>query len=228
MKGILINACTIALGSTIGLLIKNNIPKRITDAVLTAIGLFTVYIGITGLKTGVSSIVYLLALTLGVAVGTALKLEERVEKLGQSLQKKLSRGGEDRFAEGLTGFFIMSCAGAFTIVACFNAGLGDMTGLYTKSAMDFIVSMALAASLGVGVLCAGVPIVLYELILVGFSTALSPLLSETAVEAVSCAGAVLTVAIGLNVAGISRFKILNLVPALVLAPLFAVLLGGIL
>lgn len=229
MVAVLVNAVTVMLGSTVGLLIKNNLKKSITDAILIGIGLFTVYMGVTGLTVGLNSLVYLLALVIGGVAGTALKIEERIERLGLRIQNKLSKGdAENRFAEGLTGFFIMSCSGAFTVLACFQAGLGNHTMLYTKAAMDLVVSMAMAASLGAGVMLAGVPIVLYEVILVAFSGALAPLLNETVTEAISCTGAILTLAIGLNVAGISKFKVMNYIPALVLAPLFASLLAKIL
>lgn len=229
MKALAVNAATILVGGTLGLLIRNKLKKSLTDAILIGIGLFTVYIGVTGFGTGVSALVYLLALVLGGLIGTALKIEDGVDRLAKKAQDRLSRGdGEDRFAAGLTGFFIMSCAGAFTIVASFNAGLGNNTMLYTKSVMDLVVSMAMAASLGAGVLAAGVPILLYEGILVLCSGALAPVLSEQMLEAISCTGAILTVAIGANVLGVTKFKVMNYIPSLILAPLLVLLLGKVL
>ena len=228
MKAILINAATILAGSGVGLIIKNNVKRSLTDAIMLGIGLFTVYIGITGFSGGVNALVYLLALVLGGVLGTALGIEEGIDRLAKKAQDTLAKNdGEDRFAAGLTDFFIMSCSGAFTIVACFNAGLGDNTMLYTKSVMDLVVSMAMASSLGIGVMAAGVPILLYEGLLIAFSGALAPVLSETMLEAISCTGAILTVAIGANVTGVSKFKVMNYVPALVLAPLFTFLAGKI-
>lgn len=229
MKAIAINAATILIGSTVGMIIRNNVRKSMTDAIMIGIGLFTVYMGITGLTSGVNALVYLLALVLGGVTGTALQIEERIDKLSVKIQSKLTKDGtEDRFAAGLAGFFIISCSGAYTIVACFNTSLGNNAMLYTKAVMDLVVSMAMAASLGAGVLLAGVPIILYECILVGFAGALTPVMSEAMTEAVTCMGAILTIAIGANVAGVSRFKVMNYVPSLVLAPLFAFLAEKIL
>lgn len=228
MTGILVNAITLLIGSTVGMVIKSNIKKSITDAIMVGIGFFTVYIGLTGLSSGINAIVYLLAIILGGVIGTALQIEEGIDRLALKIQNKLAKGDEEkRFAEGFSSFFIMSATGAFTIIACFNAGLGDNTMLYTRSVMDLIVSMAMASTFGVGVLFAGIPIILYELILVCFSGALAPVLSDTMIEAISCMGAILTVAIGTNVAGVTKFKVVNYIPALLLAPLFAFLIERI-
>lgn len=222
MIAILSNGITIIAGSLIGLLIKNNINKTLTDAIMVAIGLFTVYVGIIGLSSEVNAVVYLLAIVIGGVIGTLLKIEERIDKAALIIQNKLSKNDtENRFATGFTGFFIISCVGAYTIVASFNAGLGDNTMLYTKSIMDFVVSMAMASSLGIGVLFAGIPIILYEVILVTFSGFISGFLNDTMITAFSCMGAILTVAIGIGVTGIKKLKVVNYIPSLVLAPLFA-------
>jgi len=222
MLAIIINAVTIVIGSLIGLFIKGNIKKAVTDAIMVGIGLFTIYIGIIGLSSGVNAIVYLLAVILGGVIGTLLNLEERIDKTAIKIQNKLTKeDGENRFAIGFTSFFIISCVGAYTIVASFNAGIGDCTMLYTKAVMDFIVSMTMASTLGIGVLFAGIPIIIYETLLVCFSSFLSGMISSAMIEAFSCMGAILTIAIGINVVGIKKIQVVNYVPSLLLAPLLA-------
>lgn len=223
-----LDAAAILAGGLIGLLAKNRIRKKLTDAIMIGIGLFTVYTGITGLTKGVNALVYLLAVVFGGVSGTALGMDDRIGVLAKKVQDKMSKGEEEnRFASGFTGFMIISGVGAFTIVASFNAGMGDHTMMYTKCVMDFVVAMAMAASLGTGVLFGAIPVILYEAILVLFAGTLTPLMSETMIEAFSCTGAILTVAIGLNVAGISDIKVVNYIPALVYAPLLALLAGCI-
>lgn len=224
MLAIAVNAATILIGSLIGLLIKNNLKKNITDAIMIAIGFFTVYVGITGLKSEVNAIVYLLAVVLGGITGTALQIEEKIDALAKKIQNKFSKDdSENRFASGFVGFFVVSCVGAFTVVASFNVGLGDNTMMYTRAVMDLVVSMAMASSLGIGVLFAGIPIILYETVLALFSGFLVDILSGTMIDAFSCMGAILTLAIGMNVAGVTKFKVVNYIPSLILAPLFAFL-----
>jgi len=226
MLAIIINAVAIVFGSLIGLLIKSNIKKAVTDAIMVGIGLFTMYIGIIGLSGGVNAIVYLLAIIIGGVIGTLLKLDERTDKFALKIQEKLTKkDGENCFAIGFTSFFVISCVGAYTIVASFNVGLGDNTMLYTKAAMDFIVSLTMASTLGIGVLFAGIPIILYETALICFSSFLSGILSNPMIEAFSCMGAILTIAIGISVAGIKHFKVVNYVPSLLLAPLIAYIFG---
>lgn len=222
MTAIAVNAATILLGSLLGLLVRNHISRKITDAMMAGIGLFTVYLGITGLTGSVSPVVYLLALILGGITGTLLKLDDRINGAAAKVQKKYSADtGGNTFASGFVGFFLMSCVGAYTIVASFNAGFGDNTMLYTKSVMDFIVSMTMASTLGIGVLFAGIPILLYEVLLVCLSGFLSRYMGGAMAESLSCMGAILTLAIGTNIAGISKIKVVNYIPCLLFAPLLA-------
>ena len=227
MTALLINAVTIAAGSLIGLLIKSRLSRNVTDTIMVGIGFFTVYIGISGIagaEGSVSSIVYLLSVTLGGVIGAVLKIDEKIDKAALKVQNLLTKDGENHFATGFTGFFIISFVGAFTLIASFNAGLGDNTMLITKSVMDLIVSMAMAASLGIGVLFAGIPILLCELALVCFAAFLSSVLSAPMIEAFSCMGSILTIAIGTNVTGITDFKVVNYLPALLIAPLLVCLI----
>jgi len=228
MLAIIINALTIICGSLIGLLVKKRTNDAVSGAVMTAIGLFTIYIGISGFSNGVNAVVYLLSIVLGGLIGTLLDFEGRVEKAALIIQYRLSAAvsnddGENRFAMALTSFFVISCVGAYTLLAAFNAGLGDNTMLYTKAVMDFAVSLVMAASLGIGVLFAVIPIILFEILLVSFSSFLSGVMSSCMIEAFSCMGSILTFAIGIDVAGIKKIKVINYVPALLFAPIIAYL-----
>lgn len=219
---VLINAITVIIGGVIGSFLKKGIPDALKQAILFSIGLYVVYLGITGLSAEIRSVVLLLSVVLGTLCGTALHLDDAMNRGAQRLQTALLRNREDaRFAEGLCTFFIVSCTGAYVIIACFNAGMGQGGTLYTKVAMDLIVSMMMASTLGIGVAFAALPLAVYEGLLVLCAGWITPLLTDEMLQMFSCAGALITIPIGTNMMGITKVKIADLIPVLVFAPVLA-------
>lgn len=219
---VLINAVTVVIGGVIGSFLKKGIPDTLKQAILFSIGLYVVYLGITGLSSEIRSVVLLLSVVLGTLCGTALHLDDAMNRGAQRLQTALLRNREDaRFAEGLCTFFIVSCTGAYVIIACFNAGMGQGGMLYTKVAMDLIVSMMMASTLGVGVAFAALPLAVYEGLLVLCAGWITPILTDEMLQMFSCAGALITIPIGTNMMGITKVRIADLIPVLIFAPVLA-------
>ena len=219
---VLINAVTVVIGGVIGSFLKRGISDAFKQAILFSIGLYVVYLGITGLSSEIRSVVLLLSVVLGTLCGTALHLDDAMNRGAQRLQTALLRNREDaRFAEGLCTFFIVSCTGAYVIIACFNAGMGQGGMLYTKVAMDLIVSMMMASTLGVGVAFAALPLAAYEGLLVLCAGWITPILTDEMLQMFSCAGALITIPIGTNMMGITKVRIADLIPVLVFAPVLA-------
>lgn len=221
MTGLIVNLGAVIAGSLLGVIAKKRISERISNGVLSAIGLCVLFIGITGLFTGANTIVILLAFAAGTLTGEAVDLDGALDRAGKKLASRFSSGGDShqQVNAGLT-FFLVSCTGAYTITACFNAGMGDNTMLYTKGILDIVVSMTMAAGMGIGVILSVIPMLIYQGLLVLCAGLLSPLLSESMIAAMSCAGALITVAIGTNMIGATRLKAVNYIPAIILAPLF--------
>lgn len=221
MLGLAVNLAAIIIGSCIGVAAKKRISETVSGMVLTAIGLCLLYIGITGLFTGSNAVVIMLAFAAGTLFGAGIDLDGKLDRAAQRLADRFSGTGDvhEKVRAGLT-FFIVSCTGAYTITACFNAGMGDNTMLFAKAALDIIVSMTMAAGMGIGVILSVIPVFVYEGLLVLFSRLLSPLLSESMIAALSCSGAIITIAIGTNLIGATKLKAVNYLPAIILAPLF--------
>lgn len=221
MLGLIVNLAAVILGSMIGVIARKKISENVAGGVLTAIGLCVLYIGITGLFTGANAVVILIAFAIGTLIGAGLDLDGKLERSGQKLSDRFSGEGNshEQINAGLA-FFLVSCTGAYTITACFNAGIGDNTMLYTKAVMDIVVSMTMAAGMGIGVMLSVIPMLIYQGLLILFSGLLSPLLSESMISAMSCTGAVITIAIGTNMIGATKLKAVNYIPAIILAPLF--------
>lgn len=225
MFGVLVNTGTVLLGSVIGLLCKKGIPERLSSAVMTAIGLCTMAIGIAGLMDGENTLVLIISVVLGVLIGELLDIDGHVNRLVESVAGKAA--GTGRAAQISQGFItacLLFCIGAMTIVGSLNAGLrGDHEMLLTKSLLDFISSMMLSATLGIGVLFSAVFVLVFQGAIVLLAQVLAPVLSDACIAELTCAGSLMILALGLNITGITNIKVINFLPALLLVPL--VLLG---
>ncbi len=220
-SGVLVNVLTVIIGSTVGLLLKKQIPEKLTSAVMTAIGLCTVAIGVTGIIKGQNQLVMIISLVLGTVVGTLIDIDGKLTKIGDKLQKKSKKGENEKstFSEGFVTASLLFCVGAMTIVGSMNAGIsGDNEMLYTKSVLDLISSTMLGASLGIGVLFSSAFVLVFQGGLVALSMALGSFLNDFAVAELICAGSVMITALGLNLIGITKIKVANLLPGLVFVP----------
>lgn len=222
MLGVIVNTATVLLGSLIGLLCKKGIPDRIQKAVMVAIGLCTIYIGIDGALGGDNVLVLILSMILGTAIGTLLDLDRCITRLGQWVECRFRKkdGEAISVAEGFITASLLFCVGAMTIVGSLNAGLrGDNSMLFTKSLLDLCSSMMLAASLGIGVLCSAAFVFIFQGSLVLLSQVIAPVLNDAAIAEITCAGSLMILALGLNLIGLTKIKVANLLPAMLLAPL---------
>lgn len=223
MLGVIINVITVIAGSTLGLLLKKGIPEKISKAAMVAIGLCTVYIGIDGALNGENTIVLILSMVFGTIIGTAIDIDGKIEKLGLFIENKLKKKGEKgTVAQGFITGSLLFCIGAMTIVGSLNAGLsGDNELLITKAILDLISSCMLASTLGIGVIFAAIFVLIYQGGLVLLAGLLQNILTDTALIAeITCAGSVMIIALGLNILGITKIKVANFLPALLLVPLF--------
>lgn len=223
MLGVIVNTITVLLGSTVGLFCKRAIPEKITKAIMLAIGLCTIYIGVSGTLDGENTLVLILSMVFGTAAGTAMDLDRHITQLGELLNRRFQRAdGSVSLTEGFVTGSLLFCVGAMTIVGSLNAGLrGDNEMLFTKSLLDLISSCMLSVSLGIGVLFSAVFVFVFQGALVLLAQFLAPVLSATAIAEITCAGSLMILALGLNLIGLTKFKVANFLPALIFAPLFS-------
>ncbi len=221
MIGVIVNTATVILGSIIGLLFNKGIPERITRAVMVGIGLCTLYIGISGVIECKSTLVLIISIVLGAILGTLLKLDDGINKLGDLISKKCksSKSGA-KISEGFVTACLMFCIGAMTITGSIESGLsGNNEIIFTKSLLDFISSMMISVSLGIGVLFSAVFVFAFQGGLVLLAQLLSEFLTDSAmITAITSAGSLLILALGLNILGITKIKVADYLPSIVFAP----------
>jgi len=219
--GTLVNVAAVLAGGTIGLLVHTRLPARFTKIVFQGIGLFTLFLGVSlALRTS-NYLVMIFSLVFGSILGEMMQLDLHMERLGDRL-KKLSGGTSSRFSEGFITAFLLFCMGSMTVLGAFEEGLGGRPNLlFAKSLLDGVSSIALAAALGAGVLFSVIPLLFYQGGLTLLAVYLGSLFSETVINELTSVGGILLIGLGINILEISKLKILNMIPSLVVAVILA-------
>lgn len=220
MLGTLINAVTVIAGSTIGLVLRDRLPEKISSAVFSALGLFTLYTGVSMGLESKNPLVVVFSLLLGVILGTFFDFDRLAAGWVTSLQKRKDDSDETRrFTDGLLTAFVLFCVGAMTLLGCLREGLtGERDIILTKAFMDLFSSMALASAFGRGVLFSVIPLVIYQGSITLLAQQIKPFMTESITAEMVGVGGILLVGLGLNMLKLTEFKLLNFVPALFLAP----------
>ncbi len=215
MLGTIVNTLAVAAGGAIGLLLKKGIPQKVTDAVMQGLALCVIFMGVSGALEGSKTLAMIVAMALGAVLGTLLDLDGRLNKLGDAIENKMAPGGQGRIATGFVTASLLYCVGAMAIVGSLQSGLtGDHSMLYTKSMLDFISSIVLCASLGVGVILSAVTLFVYQGVITLLAQALAPVLTDGVIAEMTCVGSLLIIGMGLNMLGVTKIKIMNYVPAI--------------
>jgi len=220
MLGVIVNVIAVLLGGGIGLLFKRGIPERVTQAVMTGLGICTAYIGISGSLCGENVLILIAAMVLGSITGTLLGIDNAVNKLAEKVEAKFQKGsGKTSLAEGFVSATLLFCVGSMAVTGSIQAGLaGDNKVLFTKAALDMVSAMMLAASLGAGVMLSSVCVLLYQGGIVLLAGLIAPFMSTGAVNEMTCIGSLLIVMIGTNMMGITKIKVADFLPGILYAP----------
>jgi len=225
MLGVFVNTAAVILGGLIGCLFGRILTERFTRAAMTGIGLCTLYVGFSGSLQSGNPLFLIGALVLGALSGTWMDLDGKISRLGEKAQS-LVRGGSGRVAEGFVTASLLFCVGAMAVTGSLDAGLrGDNATLYAKSALDFVASIMLASTLGMGVMLSALSVLVYQGVIALLSGLIAPLLTPQAVSEMGGAGSLLILAVGLNLLGITKIKVADLLPAIVVAPVLVLLAG---
>lgn len=229
--GTIVNTLAIIVGGIIGLIIKDGLKSRFQKTLMNALGLATIFIGAAGAMSGMlkvngqqletqGTMLLIFSLVIGGLIGEFLNIEDKLEKLGEWLKKKVKAKGNDPFVEGFVTASLVVCVGAMAIVGALQDGLlADPSTLYAKAILDFTIIMVFAATLGIGAVFSALPVGVYQGTITIFATFLKPLLTNTVITNLSFIGSVLILAVGVNLCFDKKIKVGNLLPAM-LIPFF--------
>ena len=185
---------------------------------MQGIGLVVITIGVSGAVNGVNTLVLILSMVIGIVIGEELDIHQRINLFIEKATKRLS-GDKDQseFTQAFMTATMLFCIGSMAIVGSLESGLtGDNATLYTKSVIDGISAVLFSSSLGIGVLFASIPLLLYQGSLIVFAQLLAPILSDAVILEMTTVGSVLLIGMGLNMLDITDFKMMNFIPAIFL------------
>lgn len=213
--GSLVNAATVVAGSILGMLVRQRLPERIRGIIFQAVGLATLVLGTQmALQVNGDFLILIFSLIFGGIVGEVLKLDGRLDALGDALKARIKVKNE-RFTEGLVTAFLIFCVGSMTFVGALNEGLtGDRTLILSKAILDGFTSIVLASVYGVGVLFSALPLFIVQAGLTLLAAQFQTLFPDVLIRQLTAVGGVLILGIGLNLLEIKRIKTVNLLPAL--------------
>ena len=222
MLGVLINCAAVIVGSVVGLLLGKHLKDSFKNLVFTCSGLVTIVMGVDMALKSSNFLALLLSLLIGGGIGYLLRIEDGVLAAGNKLEKALSKNGSgsgEMFAHGFMTSSVLFCSGAMSVVGSIQAGTtGDLNTLLIKSVMDGCMAVVFASIYGVGVMFSFLFILVYQGFFVLTGTWIEPALGEVGINAMSAAGGILLLMIGLGLLDIKKFRAANYLPALILAP----------
>jgi uncharacterized membrane protein YqgA involved in biofilm formation len=221
LSGTLLNALTVLVGGLLGTILGDRLPERLRENVVRGVGLFTLAMG-TKFAIDTSNLLYVLgSILLGGVIGSLWGVDRRLNDLGAALQRRFAtRGGGSTVSEGFVTAAIVFCVGPLTFLGSIQNGLsGDASLLAIKSVLDGFTAIALAATLGWGVLLTIPLILIYQGGLAVGASAFSGLLSELQLREMSAVGGLLIIGVGLKLLSIRDVKVADYLPAILVAPL---------
>jgi len=214
MIGSIVNATAVIIGGILGLLIHTKLPKHITDTTFQAIGLFTIVLGVSMAIQTTHFLAMVLSLVIGSIIGSLLHLDIAITKIGEYLKNKTG-STNSQFSKGFITSFLLFCMGSLTILGAIEEGLGQSpTLLLSKSVLDGFSSIALAATMGAGVIFSAIPLLLYQGGITVATSIFHQSLSQLLITELSAVGGVLLVGLGIDILKIKKISILNMLPSL--------------
>ncbi|MEL3963013.1 DUF554 domain-containing protein [Lysinibacillus endophyticus] len=220
LLGTLINALLIIVGSILGRFFKN-IPETMKNTVLSIIGLAVALLGIQMGFQSTNFVIIIISLVVGAVIGELLDLDKLLNRFGKWIELKLGKNKtESSIAEGFVNATLLFVIGSMAILGALDSGLrNDHSVLITKGIIDGFTSIILSSTLGIGVLLSSVPVFLYQGIIAISSGIISAYIPEAAldlfIKEMTATGGVMIMAIGLNIAGLTKIRVANLLPGIV-------------
>jgi uncharacterized membrane protein YqgA involved in biofilm formation len=233
-SGTVLNILTIVIGGALGVFIGAKISEKLRNLVTDVLGCVTIISAADALSAywdvelqesmpkGWVILVVIFSLLVGALIGSALAIEDRLEFLGNKLKSRFGKNGSSNFVEGFVSASLIFAIGPLAILGSISDGMGTgIDQLVLKSTLDGFAALAFAASLGWGVALSALPVGIYQFAWTAVGLFLGAILTNYQVAAMTAVGGILLIGISLRLLRIKQIAVGNLLPALALAPLFA-------
>ncbi len=229
LSGTLLNAATVLIGGLLGTTLGDRLPAPLRENVVRGIGLFLLAIGVK-FAIDTSNLLFILgAILLGGLIGVLVGVDARLNQLGERLQRRFARGATSTVSEAFVTASVVFCVGPLTFLGSIQNGLaGDASLLVVKSVLDGFTAVALAATLGWGVLLTIPLILVYQGGLALGAALFVGLLTDLQLREMSAVGGLLIIGVGLKLLGIRDVKVADFLPAIIVSPLVVAAFGRLL
>jgi hypothetical protein len=238
--GTITNVASVIAGTTVGALAGRRFPDRLRETVTATLGLLTAALAVREVIKTDEFVLVLAAVLAGAVLGELARIEAGLHRLGDALQRWAGRRAavaldvdapettappeqRGRFSEGFVVASLVFCVGPLAVIGSIQDGLGDPEMLLVKAALDGFASLAFASVYGWGVGVSALSVGLYQGAIAFGGRYLEGVLSDPMLDALASAGGVLLLGISLRLLGLKEVRVANLLPAVVLAPLFVYL-----
>lgn len=234
MTGTIINSVVILAAGFLGCFIKKAIPEKIEKPIMDMIGVSVFLIALLGFFSTALTIVdgsiksngeimMLVCLALGVAIGELMCIDDKLNAFGKKIEDK---AGVDGFAKGFVTASLLFCVGAMAIFGALKDGIsGDSSVLIVKSMIDAITAFILSTSLGIGVAFAGISVFVYQGAIAMLATYIQPFVTDLMMMNICTVGYAIVMVIGTNMMGLTKIKLANTLPAMILAVIYTFIFG---
>lgn len=233
--GTIINVAAIVAGGLIGLLFGKFMKPRFQDTLMKSCGVCVIFVGIAGVLTKMltvengaitadGTLMMIASLAIGSVIGELINFERLFEKFGERLKVKTGNSKEKSFVNAFVTASFTVCIGAMAIVGAIEDGISrDPSTLILKAILDMIIICIMTASLGKGCLFSAIPVGLLQGSVTALAGLIRPLLTEPALNNLSLIGSVLIFCVGVNLVFDKKFKVANMLPAVLVAVIWGLI-----
>ena len=231
--GTIINTAAIILGGVAGGLFGKRLTERYQDTLMKACGLCVIFLGIAGalekmftVQEGVivsgGTMMMIASFAIGSLVGEWINIEHHMNRFGEWLKVKSGNSKDKIFVDAFVTASLTVCVGAMAIVGSIQDGiLGDYNTLLMKAILDFVIICVMTASMGKGCAFSAIPVALFQGSITLLARGIEPIMTEPALNNLSLVGSMLIFCVGVNLVWEKKFKVANMLPAIVVAVIWA-------
>lgn len=237
--GTIVNVAAVIAGGIIGIVFGKKIKPSVRDSLMKTAGIAVIFIGGAGAFSGLlkvstgntgsletyGSLMMIISLIAGTLIGEIIRIEDKLEKFGEWLKVKCKATEDGGFVGAFVNTSLIICVGAMAVVGAIEDGIGgNPATLFAKAILDFLIVIIMSSTLGKGCIFAFIPIALLQGSITALSKFAEPLLSMgSVISDMSLVGNVLIFAVGINICFGKKFRVGNMLPALVIAIIYSVI-----
>lgn len=233
--GTIVNFIAILICGFIGLMLKKGLPEKLKNSIMMIMGVSVVVMGFVGVVENTFKInngnletknfmFVILSLVIGTIIGEIIDIEKRFDKLGRILKSLIKSNNDNYFIEGFVTSSILFCVGAMGILGAIQDGINaDPTLLYTKSILDGITVIIFASTYGLGAVFSAFSVLVYQGVITLMSFAIHDYVTPNMLANISIVGSVMIICLGFNLFANVKFRVANMLPALIIVVLFTIL-----